>query len=70
VSVECPVCGIGRLERWRVIATNSQVLVCDECSSTWAADVTPTVETGSDVILFIEGLGLDSAVKQLRRDGE
>jgi hypothetical protein len=65
--VTCPNCGIGSLEPWVVVATGARLKVCDECSAAWPELVTPDVQTGVDVEVYLEREGLNPKVKQLDR---
>jgi hypothetical protein len=50
-----------------VVATGTKLKVCDECSAAWPEAMSPDVQTGVDVEVYLEREGLDPKVKQLDR---
>jgi hypothetical protein len=58
VYVECPRCGQGRVNTYRVVSTAEMLQVCDECEAVWptGGDPAPTGFTNLEDELTRRGL--------------
>lgn len=66
----CPRCGQGELLHATIIATDEQIIVCDDCEALWTQGVVIAKNNFIDMSTYLESQGLQGSGNELRIDDE
>jgi hypothetical protein len=64
--IVCPRCDQGSVDQYRVLSTQNEIWVCDECEAVWWSREDVEVSPFADLSVVLESMGVSVSWDQLR----